>query len=967
MRLLVLPHEYHGGEVHSIDINASNSLVASGGKDHAVCLWLLPHLLNAQDREAVFANAKPTETLKFHQSTLRVIRWSSTDEHVLATGDADGHLFISNIQEKAHKLVYPWPEAGLLPGEIVDVSWSSDGRLVAWSTSDGKVHVYDTNKETVQELTEKAKDGKVTIQRSVAFDPTNNYFVTVGDDTFVNVHQFHYDVNGNYQFKNISKISKLMTNNPSTTSIDYKRISWSCDGEFFAVPTASKQLASLISLLSRTLAWENKISLVGHDLDCDVVKFAPHIYQTDLPFNDPGSFNVYHVIASTGADKTLVLWNTSKETPLFILRDLASKPIVDISWDRTGNSLIVASLDGRIIIVNFEEGELGRRVSYEVMAQLDATQRKHIKPFTFKELDSLTAKKGSKTTEIVDQKQAKKLKDAFDELQKNPTKAVETAPLEEEKEPAKAEANPTNVGDIVPSVIPGPSLDEIEADDILNSAMKDRASKATKPKTPAKPKTPTPPAQKTTTKNGKKRIQPVLISNGNANGTAPVSALAVSLTLSTGKAPKLLMEFDRPSYSVSDEVQKESKRIKVLEEGGVTKKAKRDLEAVKFVGSVVLNPNTTFAKVRLSIPKVRMSFRVFDKSEKEPFVLDIKNGQGNETAPARITYFKKEQQIWCDFIPGYIQLATEGHNYWAISTADGQILTYSHNSGKRYLPPIVLGSPLSFLESHGKYLMAVTAIAEVYVWDMEKKKLHLSSPLTLSSLLDLNNKYQEDSLSKADNITMCSITSKGIPLVTLSNGSGYLYNNDMGTWQTVTEAWWVFGSHYWDSIGDDKMSSEPQMSKLFGKEEQSSLIGLLEHRTNEEIIRKSRTGRGKYFNKISKNMIMKEGFESLENTISLSHLENRILCCELLGEFIDFHDFLITYTKRICELGLKAKLFDICQLLLGEEASEEWVPEVCGYDKKELLKEIILSCAKDRDAQRILVHFSKKLGMIGEY
>ena len=36
---------------------------------------------------------------------------------------------------------------------------------------------------------------------------------------------------------------------------------------------------------------------------------------------------------------------------------------------------------------------------------------------------------------------------------------------------------------------------------------------------------------------------------------------------------------------------------------------------------------------------------------------------------------------------------------------------------------------------------------------------------------------------------------------------------------------------------------------------------------------------------------MKEGFESLENTISISHLENRILCCELLGENKDFHKF----------------------------------------------------------------------------
>ena len=83
---------------------------------------------------------------------------------------------------------------------------------------------------------------------------------------------------------------------------------------------------------------------------------------------------------------------------------------------------------------------------------------------------------------------------------------------------------------------------------------------------------------------------------------------------------------------------------------------------------------------------------------------------------------KKDKEIWCDFIPKYIQLATEGSNFWAVTTVDGTILTYSHVSGKRLLPSIVLGSPISFLESYDKYLMVVTCIGELYVWDMEIKK-----------------------------------------------------------------------------------------------------------------------------------------------------------------------------------------------------------------------------------------------------
>ena len=35
-------------------------------------------------------------------------------------------------------------------------------------------------------------------------------------------------------------------------------------------------------------------------------------------------------------------------------------------------------------------------------------------------------------------------------------------------------------------------------------------------------------------------------------------------------------------------------------------KLKREMEPVKFIGSVILNPNTSFSKIRLATPKVRL-------------------------------------------------------------------------------------------------------------------------------------------------------------------------------------------------------------------------------------------------------------------------------------------------------------------------------------------------------------------------
>lgn len=982
MRLLVLPQVLHGGEVHSVEINSVNRLAATAGSDRFVNIWGLPLLLTvnllSQSELTLIA---PFKVLDIHEHPPSSIKWSPTDEDVIATGDTNGYLYILNIADNTNKLVYFRPSASQESAQdIIDISWSADGRLLFWSTANGKVHLYDCKKDTYQEfISDKtvSENGKATVRRSVAFDPSNNYLITMGDDTYLHVYQYRYDANDNYQFKIINRISKLMNNNPSpANAFAYKKPSWSCDGEYFSVPTASKQQTSLISLLSRTAGWENKASLVGHDMDCNVVRFAPHVFQMRDDSSESGDgYSVYHIIASAGSDKTLALWNTSKESPLIVLRDLTTKPIVDVAWEKSGHGLILATLDGHLVILNFDPHELGDFISHDLLQKLEESQKGSIHPLNTKEPESGSQKKSSKSaSDIIDQKDAVKLEDSFVDNTTNTLVPETTESVADPEQPSSANTHEV-VGDVTPVVLKSNSPGQV--DDILSSAMgvrtketQQRPKQATKPAAKADP-----PAQKVSQKDGKKRIQPMLISTAKNEDSEPLSKKSETSTLSSstnGAPTKSHMEFEKPSYSVSEEAFKDSKRNKAQEDGAPTKKAKRDLEPTKFIGSVVVNPNTAFSKVRLSVPKARVSFQ--HTSQKDgTMTLDVRNGQGNETAPTRITYFKNETPIWTDFIPRFVHLAAEGDSFWALCTGDGQIVTYHHNSGKRLLPPFVLGAPVSFLETHGDFLMAVTSVAEIYVWDLKHKKIHLRAPHTLASLLDLNSKFEEDTLSKADNITMCAITSKGIPLVTLANGSGYLYNDDLGVWQTVSEAWWAFGSHYWDSIGDDKGSSEPQMSGILGNTQQSSIIGLLEHKTNEEILRKSRLGRGKYFNKISKNMIMKEGFENLENTISLSHLENRILCCEILDETKDFHNFLMTYAKRLCELGLQAKLFEVCDKLLVQDKQDGMMngesngvenTRVCGHDKKELLKEIIFACAKNRDVQRILGYFANKLGLI---
>lgn len=969
MRAVVLPETYHGGEMHTIGINKSNNILATSGKDGSILLWDVEKLVGVHGLENIelkqyLESLTYINKFDYHDCLVRSIVWSPINDNEFISCDIKGRIYKNDTNSST--LLYP----SSLECEstcIIDLTWSKDGRLIAWSTSDGKVHIIDIQRNTYQELSSLLKSKKLVIQRSVAFDPTNNYLITLGDDTIIYIYQYRY-VKDNYQFKVLQHITRLM--NQSNININYNRISWSPEGEYVSIPSSNKNKTTLITILSRK-DWSNSLNLVGHGTKCEVIRYHPKIFaKVSNDENLSNDIEYSNVLATAGSDKTLAIWSTNNQKPIIVLENLVNSSIVDLCWDKQGKALFLASLDGHLSIITFSPDELGSEINdIATIKHLIKPMGVDLIPFNQKPV-STNSRKSNPTIEILDAKDAIPIADThvqFVEKTDSPNIGLEKNKVDNDVKK-----------DIIPEVIPPPQMNEPEqVEDILGAAVASRSSsslnKENKQSTQKLLSSPqingtvnrldVSKQKVTITKDGRKRIQPILVSS-NDNSTSNASPFQANDKIIQRSDIKNFMELDKPSYNVSDGFLRLVKRQKG-DETTVPKKSKREMEPVKFIGSVVVNPNTTFSKTRLATPKIRSNFLQTSTVESdESFVLDIKNGSGNDSRPSRITFYKKDRQIWTDFIPKYIHLSTEGLNFWAVSTSDGIIFTYCHTSGKRLLPPMVLGSPLSFLESHGEFLMAITNIGELFVWNLTPKKLHLKSPLSISSLLENNTKYLDDGLSRSDKITLCSITSLGIPLITLSNGSGYLFNVDLGVWQTITESWWAFGSHYWDSIGGDN-NSKPQSTALFSNEyDGQSITSLLENKTNEEIIRASRTGRGKFFNKISKNMLMKEGFENLENTISVSHLENRILCCELLGETKDFHQFLISYSKRVCELGLKAKIFEVCNELLGPDDKTNWNPSICGLSKHKLLKEIILECSPLRDSQRILTYFAEKLELL---
>jgi len=225
------------------------------------------------------------------------------------------------------------------------------------------------------------------------------------------------------------------------------------------------------------------------------------------------------------------------------------------------------------------------------------------------------------------------------------------------------------------------------------------------------------------------------------------------------------------------------------------------------------------------------------------------------------------------------------------------------------------------------------------------------------------------------------LNSNGHIIVTLSNGDGYLYSPTMFVWQRLSEAWWAVGSQYWNS-NDSSISSLQSTgvgpdSRRDGEVSTSNIsagiIPYLERHTTNEVLLK---GRAYHLQRLIKTLLARDGFETFESGVSIAHLENRVAAALQLGARDEFRIYLVMYAKRLGAQGLKTKVEELLRSIMGgilqekedseSEKGEGWLSEdeeLCGWDRKELLKEVVLILGKFRDLQRLTVQYARVLGI----
>lgn len=393
----------------------------------------------------------------------------------------------------------------------------------------------------------------------------------------------------------------------------------------------------------------------------------------------------------------------------------------------------------------------------------------------------------------------------------------------------------------------------------------------------------------------------------------------------------IAMKFHAPTLLVP----KSLKRIiPTTDDSGLEKppkKAKKELEGIEMLDDYTLSPMLAFAKVRLSIPKLRTAFQVSIENE---YTINVMNKSPNDQNPTRV--FLKQTSDKNDdthpsetqFLQKCVSLVTGTTSFFAFSTENGVIYICSSLTGRRLEQPLMLGVPVSMLESAGNYLVCLTCVGELYCWNVDK--MELAHPVTsiypiLSPCLRAGN----DVLSRAENITSISVTKNGVSLITLSNGDSYLYDKMMQSWSLINDSWWAYSSKHWDASNNKGGLLASNSTK-----KQNSIMKMLEYKTNEELKRK---GQAKFIQNFTKTMLFKEGFENLEQSASISHLFNKLYVYKKFEEFEEFQDTLIVLCSTLAEFGLTFMLQEVFDVLFDIETENFIGP----YKKHDLLRKSI--------------------------
>ncbi|KAL8770101.1 MAG: hypothetical protein Q9209_004139 [Squamulea sp. 1 TL-2023] len=981
-------------EVYSCHVSPDGSRLVTAAGDGYVRVWSTEAVFKAAD--PAFDGPKQLASMSYHSGTIHTVRFSGNGRY-LASGADDKIVCVYTLDPHppSHNATFgtdepppveTWKIHRRLIGhdnDVQDLGWSYDSSILVSVGLDSKVVVWSGY--TFEKL--KTISGHQSLVKGITFDPANKYFATASDDRTVKLWRFTPPGPNSTAYDQISNftpeksITAPFISSPLTTY--FRRCSWSPDGNHIAAANAVNGPVSSVAIINRG-SWDGDIHLIGHEGPVEVCAFSPRLFSKipprDQPVDSKGQHisNLVTVIACAGQDKALTVWITSNPRPLVITQDLALKSLSDLAWTPDGTNLFITSLDGSIVCVSFDSGELGYEVSLEetekTLEKFGAGRRG---AGIIEGTDGLLLEEKSREGELRDAegRMGALMGDA-------PTSQVMT--INGNGTPAPTSAP------VINGVSPTTAVETHQSNGVAQKELsEDQPDKAQAPEDPNKEKLEKLKSRVTITKDGKKRIAPLLLSSsGGHESSLPRAQLMSTLKNAQGgrgDASQTVLDLSKPFDGLprgglaSLLLGNKGKwaQVEGAEDGQVEKRvtltgSDRAVPIVTntteglvpakpgsgmvgqqptpdFIRPAVLNPSMLVSQVRLAIPKLRRHIvQTYGEVSGLPVIgtdadgsndahlggnrqaqgdimIEARNpsqlpstGKAPDQEPCRVTVSRRGQPLWQDFLPRSALLVTGNRLFWAAACEDGSVHAWTP-AGRRLVNALILESQPVILECKKKWLLCITAVGMCHVWNM-RTLTSPHPPVSLAPVLDIAIHSLHDHVTLGPAVTSAHLNSEGRIVVSLSNGDGFAYSPSMYVWQRLTELWWAVGSQYWNttdsSLGDLRSSSSTKNSSNVS----AGIIPFLERgTTGESMVR----GKSVLLQRLVKQLLSREGYEGFESSVSLAHLENRMAGAMMLGSKDEFQVYVYMYAKRLGAEGLKNKVEELLRGLLGGVGEED--------------------------------------------
>ena len=325
----------HGDEacaIYSLCVSPDGSKLATGGQDCKVRLWSMEAIY----REEEDLPNKLLSTISHHNGAVNCVRWSPCGKY-LATCSDDCTVMV--LQKGASLSYVPlgettanaehWETFRVFRShtkDIMHVEWSPDGTRLASCGLDNKVVVWSLTNADGAPKELRGHNGMV---KGVSWDPAGKYLATQGDggeEQAVVIWRVR-------DWKMESKTHKPFKHAPDETM--FLRLSWSPDGQYIAGTNAYIKKKNACALLERPKGeavhvdsgeWKSTLQFVGNLEPVVVATFHPKLLARSKA---NGTEVIDMVCAVGGGDRSLTLWSSSGNTPIFVLNNLFDKQVRD--------------------------------------------------------------------------------------------------------------------------------------------------------------------------------------------------------------------------------------------------------------------------------------------------------------------------------------------------------------------------------------------------------------------------------------------------------------------------------------------------------------------------------------------------------------------------------------------------------------------------------------------------------------